>query len=136
MSRRAAFAAPLLLATAVAVAACGGSDKTSSSSGASGAAKKPEKVAVLLPDTKSSVRYETFDRPLLTKALTAAGVPVQVENAQGDTSAQQQQAEQAITNGAKVILLDALDSGTGAAIEANAHAQGVKVIDYDRLVLK
>src|ERR1700755_3278512 len=98
MSRRAALAAPLVLATAFAVAACGGSDKTSSSSGASGAAKKPEKVAVLLPDTKSSVRYETFDRPLLTKALTAAGVPVTVDNAEGDTQAQRQQADQVITN--------------------------------------
>ena len=135
MPRRAVLVAPLTLAAAVAVAACGSSDKAASS-GATGAAKTPAKVAVLLPDTKSSVRYETFDRPLLTKALTAAGVPVQVSNAQGDTSAQIQEAEQAITNGAKVLLLDALDSGTGAAIESNAKSQGVKVIDYDRLVLK
>jgi D-xylose transport system substrate-binding protein len=135
MPRRAALVAPLALSAALAVAACGGSDSASSGSGAT-AASKPSKVAVLLPDTKSSVRYETFDRPLLTKAFNAAGVPVQVSNAQGDTSAQQQQAEQAITNGAKVLLLDALDSGTGAAIEANAESQGVKVIDYDRLVLK
>jgi D-xylose transport system substrate-binding protein len=91
---------------------------------------------VLLPDTKSSVRYEEFDRPLLTKAFQDAGVPVQVSNAQGDTQAQRTQADQAMTNGAKVILLDALDSGTGAAIEADAKSQGVKVIDYDRLVLK
>jgi D-xylose transport system substrate-binding protein len=136
MPRRAVLVTPLALATAVVVAACGGNDNASTKSGATGAAKKPAKVAVLLPDTKSSVRYETFDRPLLTKALTAAGVPVQVSNAQGDTSAQIQEAEQAITNGAKVILLDALDSGTGASIEANAESQGVKVIDYDRLVLK
>jgi D-xylose transport system substrate-binding protein len=132
---RAARFAPLTLAAAVAVAACGGSNDKAASSGATGAAK-PGMVAVLLPDTKSSVRYETFDRPLLTKAFTAAGVPVQVSNAQGDTSAQIQEAEQAITNGAKVLLLDALDSGTGASIEANAKSQGVKVIDYDRLVLK
>ena len=30
--------------------------------------------------------------------------------------------------------IDALDSGSGAAIEANATSKGVKVIDYDRLV--
>jgi D-xylose transport system substrate-binding protein len=135
MSRRAVLVVPLALSAAVAVAACG-SDSSASGSGATAAAKSPAKVAVLLPDTKSSVRYETFDRPLLTKAFNAAGVPVQVQNAQGDTSTQEQQAEQAITNGAKVLLLDALDSGTGAAIEANAATQGVKVIDYDRLVLK
>ncbi len=56
-------------------------------------------------------------------------------NAEGDKSTQQQQAEQAITNGAKVLLLVNLDSGSGAAIAANAKSQGVKVIDYDRLTL-
>jgi D-xylose transport system substrate-binding protein len=95
-----------------------------------------EKVAVLLPDTKSSVRWETADRPLLQQAFQAAGVPVTISNAQGDKSTQQQQAEQAITNGAKVLLLVNLDSGSGAAIEANAKSRGVKTIDYDRLTLK
>jgi D-xylose transport system substrate-binding protein len=46
----------------------------------------------------------------------------------------QTQAEAAITDGASVLLVDALDSGSGAAIEANATSKGVKVIDYDRLV--
>ena len=64
----------------------------------------------------------------------AASKPV-ITNAEGDKSTQQQQAEQAITNGAKVILLVNLDSGSGAAIAANAKSQGVKVIDYDRLTL-
>ncbi len=45
----------------------------------------------------------------------------------------QTQAEAAITQGASVLLVDALDSGSGAAIEANAASKGVKVIDYDRL---
>ena len=35
-----------------------------------------------------------------------------------------------------MILLVNLDSGSGAAIEANAKSRGVKVIDYDRLTLK
>jgi D-xylose transport system substrate-binding protein len=126
-------ALPLALVAALGATACGGNDKPSTS-GASGATK-PAKVAVLLPDTQSSVRYEEFDRPLLTKAFKAAGVPVQVSNAQGDTQTQRTQADQAMTNGAKVLLLDALDSGTGASIEADANSKGVKVIDYDRLVL-
>ena len=49
---------------------------------------------------------------------------------------QQTQAEQAITNGAKVILLVNLDSGSGAAIIAQARDAGVKVIDYDRLTIE
>src|SRR3954466_12094682 len=137
---RALAVAAALSATAFGVAACGSNDDNSSSTAAStGAAKSAAtagKVAVLLPDTKSSVRWETADRPLLEQAFKAAGVPVEIQNAQGDKSTQQQQAEQAITNGAKIILLTNLDSGSGAAIENQAAAKGVKVIDYDRLTLK
>jgi D-xylose transport system substrate-binding protein len=134
---------PLLAATGITVmlamgaAGCGSSsDKSSSSSSSSSSSKKADKVAVLLPDTKSSTRWETADRPLLEAAFKAAGVPATIQNAEGDKSTQQQQAEQAITNGAKVLLLTNLDSGSGAAIQANAKAQGVKLIDYDRLTLK
>ena len=45
----------------------------------------------------------------------------------------QTQADADITNGASVLLVDAIDSGSGAAIEASAKAKGVAVIDYDRL---
>src|SRR4029077_2315897 len=93
-------------------------------------------VCALLPDTKSSVRYQLFDAPDLSKAFKAAGLTFSVLNAQGSTQTQIAQGEQCLTNGAKVILVDALDSGTGATIEANAKAAGVKTIDYDRLVLK
>jgi D-xylose transport system substrate-binding protein len=128
-------------ALALTAGACG-SDSSSGGSGGSSSGESssgsgsPGKVAVLLPDTKSSVRWETYDRPLLTQAFKDAGVDATIENAEGDKSAQQQQAEQAITNGAKVLLLTNLDSGSGAAIEANAASRGVKVIDYDRLTLK
>ena len=93
-------------------------------------------IAVLLPDTQSSVRWETADRPALSAAFKKAGLTYNIVNAQGSATTQQTQAEQAITNGAKVILLVDLDSGSGAAIEKNAKAHGVKVIDYDRLTLK
>jgi D-xylose transport system substrate-binding protein len=95
------------------------------------------KIAVLLPDTTTSARYEQFDRPYLTKAFQAAGLTTNdfiINNAQGSASTMQTQAEAAITDGASVLLVDALDSGSGAAIEANASSKGVKVIDYDRLV--
>jgi D-xylose transport system substrate-binding protein len=81
------------------------------------------------------VRWETVDRPFLKKAFEDAGVDADIQNAEGDKSTQQQQAEQMITNGAKVLLLVNLDSGSGAAIAANAASQDVKVIDYDRLTL-
>jgi D-xylose transport system substrate-binding protein len=140
ISRRALAIGGALCALTFAVAACGSDNNNSTSSSGGGASttsgSKAQKVGVLLPDTKSSVRWESFDRPLLQEAFKSAGVPVTIDNAQGDKSTQQQQAEQLITNGAKVLLLVNLDSGSGAAIEANAASRGVKVIDYDRLTLK
>src|SRR3954469_2392489 len=140
ISRRALAIGGALCALTFAVAACGSDDNNSTSSSGGGgsttSANKAQKVGVPLPDTKSSVRWESFDRPLLQAAFKSAGVPVTIDNAQGDKSTQQQQAEQLITNGAKVLLLVNLDSGSGAAIEANAASRGVKVIDYDRLTLK
>ncbi len=139
ISRRALAIGGALCALAFGAAACGSSDNNSSTSGggSSTSAKSGSfKVGVLLPDTQSSVRWESFDRPLLQQAFKAAGVDATIDNAQGDKSTQQQQAEQLITNGAKVLLLVNLDSGSGAAIEANAQSRGVKVIDYDRLTLK
>ena len=94
-------------------------------------------IGVLLPDTTTSARYVNFDAPYLKKAFEAAGLSsgdFKVDNAQGSASTMQTQAEADITAGASVLLIDALDSGSGAAIEANATSKGVKVIDYDRLV--
>jgi len=94
-------------------------------------------IGVLLPDTTTSARYESFDRPYLESAFKAAGLSTdqfKIDNAQGSASTMQTQAEADITNGASVLLIDALDSGSGAAIEASAAAKGVAVIDYDRLV--
>jgi D-xylose transport system substrate-binding protein len=136
--RRTALALSALALGMASFAACGDDDDSSGGGGGGdgGGGGEAQKVAVLLPDTKSSVRWETADKPLLQKAFDDAGVPVEIQNAQGDKSAQQQQAEQAITNGAKILLLTNLDSGSGAAIQANAASRGVKVIDYDRLTLK
>jgi D-xylose transport system substrate-binding protein len=94
------------------------------------------KVGVLLPDTASSARYVAFDAPYLQQAFEAAGLSkddYKIDNAQGSATTQQSQAEADITEGASVLLLDQLDSGSAAAIEKNAEDHGVKVIDYDRL---
>jgi D-xylose transport system substrate-binding protein len=94
-------------------------------------------IGVLLPDTTSSARYVEFDAPYLKKAFEAAGLKpnqYKIDNAQGSDSTMQQQAEADITAGASVLLVDPEDPGTGAAIEKNAEKQGVKAIDYDRLV--
>jgi D-xylose transport system substrate-binding protein len=96
-------------------------------------------IAVLLPDTESSARWEDFDRPAFEAAFEEAGLVAEEDyiilNAEGDPSTQQTQADQALTQGASVIVLTNLDSGSGAAIHQTAKAEGVAVIDYDRLTL-
>lgn len=93
-------------------------------------------VAVLLPDSASSSRWEQDDRRFLAEAFEAAGVSYSIVNAEGDASLQITQAEQAITNGAKVILMVNLDSGSGASIIDLARSNGVAIIDYDRLTIE
>ena len=96
------------------------------------------KIAVLLPDTRSSARWATVDAPGFEAAFKAMGLTkndYMIVNAQGSPQTQQTQAEQAITQGASVILIANLDSGSAAAIEANAKSQGIVTIDYDRLTL-
>jgi len=131
----------------VALAACGsGDDGGSGSSGSSGSgsgsgggkAELNGKIAVLLPDSKSSARWETADRRFFEEAFKAAGLSKDdylISNAEGDPSTQRSQAEQAVTEGAKTILLVNLDPGSGAAIIASAKDQGVTMIDYDRLTV-
>ncbi len=126
-----------LVATAMLAfaAGCGGEEEKKGAAGG-GDAEKQGKIAVLLPDSASSDRWETDDRKFFEEAFKKAGVEYDIQNAEGDAQQQQTQAEQAITNGATVLLLVNLDSGSGATIVSNAKAQNAKVIDYDRLTLE
>ena len=102
------------------------------------AAKGKGNVTVILPDTVSSTRYVEFDAPYLKESFQKAGLKSSqytVENALGSDATQFSDAQTAITKGATVLVVDALDSGVGAHIESYAKAHGVPVIDYDRLVL-
>jgi D-xylose transport system substrate-binding protein len=122
---------------ALGVAACG--DDEPAGEGGGGGKELSGKIAVLLPDTKSSDRWEKADRRFFEEAFKAAGLSDDdylINNAQGDPATQRSQAEQAITEGAKVILLTNLDSGSGAAIIDASKAAGATMIDYDRLTLK
>jgi D-xylose transport system substrate-binding protein len=109
---------------------------SASSGGASGAAPAG-KIAILLPETKTA-RYESQDLPLFKAKLQALGFDVATNliysNANQDANAQKSQAEAALTNGAKVLVLDPVDSDAAAAIADEAKAKGVPVISYDRLI--
>jgi D-xylose transport system substrate-binding protein len=93
-------------------------------------------IWVLLPDTASSDRWEKDDRRFFAEAFEEAGLSdgddFSIVNAEGDASTQQSQAEQAIADGASVIVLTSLDTGSGATIIDQAKDAGVKVVEYDR----
>jgi D-xylose transport system substrate-binding protein len=92
-------------------------------------------VGVILPDTTTSTRYTAFDQPALKRAFEAAGYSssqFKIDNAQGTTSTQLAIAQADITQGAKVLIFDPLDSNTGAQVQQYAQSHGVKTISYDR----
>ncbi|MDX8029687.1 substrate-binding domain-containing protein [Lentzea sp. BCCO 10_0856] len=120
---------------ALAVSACGantssntgGSTETNSGSG-NGA-----KVGVILPETATSARWEGFDKPLLEAALKAEGLVPDIQNAQGDVQKFSTLADGMINAGVKVLIIATPNSEVGASVAKKAQAQGIQVIDYDRL---
>jgi len=120
--------AAVSLLTVSGLTACGGNDN------GKGEAKKA-KIGVILPDSKSSARWETADRKFLEGAFKAAGVDYTIQNAQNDKNQFQTLADQMISSGVTVLMIVNLDSGTGKAVLDKAKSQGVATIDYDRLTL-
>jgi D-xylose transport system substrate-binding protein len=139
MARRSTRAATAIAAALVfGLTACGGDSgggDTGSGGGGGGGDEAEGKVGVILPDTKSSVRWESFDRPYLEAAFKDAGVDYDIQNAEGDADRMTTIAEQMITEGATVLAIVNLDSASGAQIESAAEDEGVQTIDYDRLTL-
>ena len=113
----------VLAAMAVAVATASSSKKAAS-----------VQVCVLLPDTKSSVRWVQFDAPAMKAAFAKAGVTASINNALNDPLKQKAQAQACIAAGATVVIETALDNGSAASIEKLFTSKGGKAIDYDRQV--
>ncbi len=90
-------------------------------------------IAFLMPD-QSSTRYEEHDHPGFVAEMTqlCPSCKVLYQNADGDVSRQQQQFNSVMSQGAKAIVLDPVDSSAAASLVKQAQAQGVKVIAYDR----
>jgi D-xylose transport system substrate-binding protein len=134
--------AACLTAAALLLAACGSSNNSSSSTspstGASTGAStaKGGKIAFLLPENQTA-RYESQDKPLFEAKVKALcpSCPIIYSNAAQDASKQQTQAEAAIAQGAKVLVLDPVDGAAAAAIVNQANAKNIPVISYDRLLL-
>ena len=138
MKRKHSLVLVPLLGLSMALTACGSddSDSGSDSGGDSGGSSEATgKIGVILPDTESSVRWESADRPALEAAFDEAGVEYDIQNAEGDAERMTQIADTMIGNGVTVLAIVNLDSESGAAIQEKAGSQGVATIDYDRLTL-
>ena len=127
---RALATAVAALALTLPVAACGGDDDDSGGGGGG-----DSKIALLLPETKTT-RYEEQDRPNFERRVKelCSGCEVIYSNANQDPAKQQQQAEAAITQGAKVIVISSVDVKSAAAIVQRAQQSDVKVVAYGRLI--
>lgn len=129
-----------ILVFSLLLAACGGSTTTGTtptagtSVGPNG--KNCKKVGVLLPETATSARWDSKDRPLLQQLIPQQlpGATVDYNNAQGSADTQQTQAQAALTKGDCILVVAPSDSIKAAAIVSAAKAQGVPVIAYDRLI--
>ncbi|WP_283179093.1 substrate-binding domain-containing protein [Gemmobacter sp. 24YEA27] len=90
-------------------------------------------VGFLMPD-QASTRYEEHDFPGFKAEMDKLCPSCEViyQNANADVALQQQQFNALLTQGAKVIVLDPVDSAAAAGLVTLAQAQGVKVIAYDR----
>jgi D-xylose transport system substrate-binding protein len=123
-----ALACVMALAAGAVFAGCGDNNSSSSSSGGG-------KIALLLPESKTA-RYETQDKPNFEKKVKELcdGCEIIYSNADQDAAKQQQQAESALTQGAKVLVLDPVDAASAVSIVKKANTQNVPVISYDRLI--
>ena len=137
MKRKHSLVLVPLLGLSMALTACGSDDSDSGSDSGSDASggDAAGKIGVILPDTESSVRWESADRPALEAAFKEAGVDYEIQNAEGDAERMTQIADTMIGNGVTVLAIVNLDSESGAAIQEKAASQGVATIDYDRLTL-
>ncbi len=101
--------------------------------GSAALAQEAATVAFLMPD-QASTRYEEHDFPGFQKSMGALcpDCTVIYQNANGDVALQQQQFNSVIAQGAKIVVLDPVDSSAAASMVEIAHSQDVKVIAYDR----
>ena len=116
------------LCSALALTACGSGEDLVSD-------QNVLRVGVILPDTSSSPRWESADRPLLEEEFRRFGIQADVQNAGGDGSVFQVIADGMIATDVDALLFASVDAESGTEVIKNATASGIPVIDYDRLTV-
>jgi putative multiple sugar transport system substrate-binding protein len=89
-------------------------------------------VGIAMP-TQSSARWIS-DGNSMVEQFKAAGYDADLQYAEDDIPNQLAQIENMITKGVDVLVIAAIDGTTLSNALENAHAAGIKVIAYDRLI--
>ncbi len=89
-------------------------------------------IGISMP-TKSSTRWIS-DGNSMVKEFTTMGYSTDLQYAEDDIPNQLAQIENMVTKGAKVLVIAAIDGTTLSDVLAKAHAAGIKVFAYDRLI--
>jgi putative multiple sugar transport system substrate-binding protein len=132
-----AAAAAAALTLTLALAACSGSGAgTTPSAAGSGAAAAPAgdtTIGVAMP-TKTSERWIN-DGNGVKSQLEALGYKVDLQYADNDIPTQVNQIDTMITKGEKLLIIASIDGTALSSQLEQAHANGIKVIAYDRLIM-
>lgn len=118
MNKKSIFGGILLFIVFAMLYSCTGGDKI--------------KVGYLIPNTKierykkEQVYFEEKIRELGGEAITLS--------AEYDDKLQIKQADELISKGVKVLVVNCVNQNTAAAIVRNAHEKNIKVIAYDRMI--
>ena len=100
--------------------------------GAPASAQQGVMVGISMP-TKASARW-IADGNDLVRVLKAKGYATDLQYADDDIPNQLAQIENMVTKGSKVLVIAAIDGTTLSDVLRQAHAAGIKVISYDRLI--
>lgn len=111
------------------LAACGGSAPPSAS--APGAAA-PVKIGFLL-GTEQEERYQR-DKAAFLEAAASLGAEVVFLSANNEEGAQAANVEAALAQGVQVLVVQPVNSDNAGVFVEKAHAKGVPVIAYDRMI--
>lgn len=132
----------VLVAAATMLSACGPAATTAApapTSAAPAATAAPAMTAapafavgVVLP-TKNEPRW-IQDETRFNDAFKAAGYTVQILFSDGDSAKEKANVETLISQGIKVLIICPQDATAAGAAVDEAHAAGIKVISYDRLI--
>ena len=118
----------LLVAVLLAAVGCGPStEEDNSSSGQSGGL-----IGISMPSDEQA-RWIT-DGENLTYQFNRLGYTTDMKVADGQPAKQIQQLQQMIDNGARALVISAVDGTSLTGVLAKAHEAKVKVIAYDRLI--